>query len=172
MHYTAEIAKKEYPGCLAVFIGPCLAKRREGMDDDFIDYVISVEEIGALFVAKGIDAAKAEAVPGKKLPTATGRNFAKSGGVAAAVQARLKDPSILKETVIDGLDKAGMEKLAEFGKIHSGVIPQAPDTPNLIEVMACQGGCIAGPSVVTNPKVALMQLGKYAEKGAALAGGA
>ena len=165
MHYTAEIAKKEYPGCLAVFIGPCLAKRREGMDDDLVDYVISVEEIGALFVAKGIDAAKAEPVPGKKLPTATGRNFAKSGGVAASIRARLKDPSMLKEAVIDGLDKAGMKKLAEFGKIHSGAIPLAPDTPNLIEVMACQGGCIAGPSVVTNPKVALMQLGKYAEKG-------
>jgi iron only hydrogenase large subunit-like protein len=31
--------------------------------------------------------------------------------------------------------------------------------------MACQGGCIAGPSVITNPKVALAQLAKYAELG-------
>ncbi|GHU03272.1 hypothetical protein FACS1894147_06910 [Spirochaetia bacterium] len=166
MHYTAEIARKEYPGCITVFIGPCLAKRREGMDDDLVDYVLSVEEIGALFVAKGIDAATAKPVPGKTLPTAAGRNFARSGGVAAAVRARLADPSILKETSIDGLDKAGMKKLAEFGKIHCGALPHTPDTPNLIEVMACQGGCIAGPSVVTNPRVALMQLAKYAEKGA------
>jgi len=27
--------------------------------------------------------------------------------------------------------------------------------------MACEGGCIAGPSVITNPKVAAIQLKKY-----------
>jgi len=165
MHYTAEIAKKEYPGCITVFIGPCLAKRREGMDDELVDYVISIEELGALFVAKEIDAAQAAPAPKNRLPTSTGRNFAKSGGVAQAVKARLKDPSILKETVIDGLDKAGMKRLAEFGKIHTGKLPYTDDTPNLIEVMTCQGGCIAGPSVITNPKVALTQLAKYAEAG-------
>jgi iron only hydrogenase large subunit-like protein len=37
--------------------------------------------------------------------------------------------------------------------------------------MACQGGCIAGPSVITNPKVELAQLAKYVEKGAAVNGG-
>jgi len=82
MHYAAEIAKKENPDCITVFIGPCLAKRREGMDDEFVDYVISIEELGALFVAKEIDVAQAAPAPGSKLPTATGRNFAKSGGVA------------------------------------------------------------------------------------------
>jgi len=165
MHYAAEIAKKEFPGCVTVFIGPCLAKRGEGLDDDFVDYVISIEELGALFVAKKIDVTKAEPAPGKTLPTLTGRNFAKSGGVAESVKARLKDTSILKETVIDGLDKAGMKRLAEFGKINAGTLPCADDTPNLIEVMACQGGCIAGPCVITNTKVALSQLTKYAEAG-------
>ena len=165
MHYTAEIAKKDYPGCVTVFIGPCLAKRREGMDDEYVDYVLSIEEIGALFVAKQIDAAKATALRGKRTPTATGRNFAKSGGVAAAVRSRLQDPSILRETVIDGLDKEGMKRLAAFGRIQAGETPRAADTPNLIEVMTCQGGCIAGPSVITNPRVALTLLDKYAGKG-------
>jgi iron only hydrogenase large subunit-like protein len=168
MHYAAEIAKKEYPGCITVFIGPCLAKRQEGMDDELVDYVISIEELGALFVAKEIDVAQVPAAPGKDLPTATGRNFAKSGGVAQAVKARLKDPSILKEAAIDGLNKAGMKRLSDFGKIITGKQGAAADTPNLVEVMACQGGCIGGPSIVTNPKVALMLLSKYAEFGAKL----
>jgi [FeFe] hydrogenase (group B1/B3) len=167
MHYAAEIAKKEYPGCIPVFIGPCLAKRREGMDDEYVDYVLSIEEIGAFFVATQIEAAKAEALPGKKTPTGTGRNFAKSGGVAAAVRARLKDPAMLRETLINGLDKDGMKRLARFGKIQAGEIPLAPDTPTLVEVMTCQGGCIAGPSVITNPKVALTLLDKYSQKGTA-----
>ncbi|MDR2898010.1 MAG: monomeric [FeFe] hydrogenase [Spirochaetaceae bacterium] len=163
MHYTAELAKKEDPDCITVFIGPCLAKRREGMDDEFIDYVISIEEIGALFVAKEIDVSKSASTPGKKLATASGRNFAQSGGVAQAVKLRLKDPAVLKAAAIDGLDKDGMKRLAELGKIHKGQLPHTDDTPNLIEVMSCAGGCIAGPSVITNPKVALRQLAKYAE---------
>ncbi len=165
MHYTAEIAKREFPGCVTVFIGPCLAKRREGLDDDLVDYVISIEELGALFIAKSIDVAKATPAPGKDTPTPEGRNFAKSGGVAMAVRSFLKDASILKETVIDGLDKAGMKRLADFGKMNAGKLPLAADAPNLVEVMACQGGCIAGPSVITNPKVALSLLTKYAESG-------
>jgi len=59
-----------------------------------------------------------------------------------------------------------MKRLAEFGKVYSGKVPPAQDAPNLIEVMACQGGCIAGPSVITNPKIALSQLEKYAGFGA------
>jgi iron only hydrogenase large subunit-like protein len=164
MHYAAEIAKKNDPGCVSVFIGPCLAKRREGMDDEYVDYVLSVEEVGSLFIAKNIDVAKVPAVESASPPpTVWGRNFAKTGGVAAAVRARLTEPSMMREAVIDGLDKAGMKKLAEYGKINGGELPAAADTPNLIEVMTCQGGCIGGPSVVTNPKVALGLLAKYAE---------
>jgi [FeFe] hydrogenase (group B1/B3) len=163
MHYAAELAKKENPDCITVFIGPCLAKRREGMDDEFVDYVISIEEIGALFVAKEIDVAKANPVTGKIRASASGRNFAKSGGVAEAVKLRLKDPSILKAAFINGLDKDGMKLLSEFGKINAGKVSFTEDTPNMIEVMACAGGCISGPSVITNPKVALMQLTKYVE---------
>ena len=37
MHYTAELAKQKEPDCITVFIGPCLAKRREGMDDECVD---------------------------------------------------------------------------------------------------------------------------------------
>lgn len=166
MHYTAEIAKKADPDCISVFIGPCLAKRREGMDDEFVDYVLSIEEIGALFVAKGIDVAKTEAEPGTIIPTISGRNFAVSGGVAESVRIRLKNPEKLKATVINGLNKAGMKQLAQYGKIQSGNAPYTEDCPNLIEVMACEGGCIAGPSVITNPKVASIQLKKYVEAGA------
>ena len=158
MHYAAEMAKKEFPGCVTVFIGPCLAKRHEGLEDEFVDYVLSAEEIAAIFTAKEIDVAKAAPRPGSKTPTDTGRRFAKAGGVAAAVRVRLKNAAILRETVIDGLDKEGMKKLAEFGKIQSGEIAVNAETPNLVEVMTCHGGCIAGPSVIVNPKTALKLL--------------
>ncbi|HAH61999.1 MAG TPA: Fe-hydrogenase large subunit family protein [Treponema sp.] len=165
MHYTAEIAKNEDPKCITVFIGPCLAKRREGLDDKIVDYVLSIEEVGALFVAEKIDIASLEPKPGKNIPTATGRGFAKNGGVAEAVKVRLHDKSILRTGYINGLSKAGMKTLNMYGMINAGKIPQPVDCPNLIEVMACEGGCIGGPSVITNPKVADTLLTAYVKNG-------
>lgn len=170
MHYIAEYAKKTYPDCVSVFIGPCLAKRREGLDDEYVDYVLSVEEINAFFMAKEIDfkaPVEGTVTEHKNTDPAThsGRNFAISGGVANAVRLRLKDQSILRAAEINGLGKEGMKKLAEYGKIQAGKLPCTPETPNLVEVMSCEGGCIAGPCVITNPKAAAIQLKKYVDSG-------
>lgn len=162
MHYTAELAKKEDPDCVAVFIGPCLAKRKEGMDDPYVDYVISAEELGAFLMAKEIDIGGCGAVAHERLPTASGRDFARSGGVAEAVRVRLKNPEKLRPALVNGLDTAGMKLLAMYGK---NAAAGKPLDANLVEVMACQGGCIAGPSVITNPKVSAVQLKKYVESG-------
>ena len=51
MHYAAELAKKDAPDCVTVFVGPCLAKRREGFDDELVNYVITAEELSAFFEA-------------------------------------------------------------------------------------------------------------------------
>lgn len=165
MIYTAELAKKKDPDCVTVFIGPCLAKRREGFDSDIVDYVLSVEEINALFIAKEIDVAKQEEKPGSYLPTVSGRNFAKTGGVAESVRLRLKDKSILRPIVINGLDKNGMKILSSYGQINVGNVNAPADCPNLVEVMACEGGCIAGPLVITNPKLGSGLLNIYANSG-------
>lgn len=165
MIYTAELARKQDPECVTVFIGPCLAKRREGFDNDIIDYVLSVEEINALLLAKEIEVSKAESKTADYLPTVSGRNFAKTGGVAESVRLRLKDKSILRPVVINGLDKAGMKVLASYGQINAGNVPATNDCPNLIEVMACEGGCIAGPAVITNPKLGGGLLTIYANAG-------
>lgn len=166
MHYTAEIAKKDDADCITVFIGPCLAKKREGLDDDVVDYVLTIEEVGALFIAKEIDIASMEAAKSEgEVPTKTGRAFAKSGGVADAVKARLTGKVECRPTAINGLNKAGMKTLGLYGMMNEGKVPLKSDTPNLIEVMACEGGCISGPSVVTNPKVADMLLKGYVAGG-------
>jgi [FeFe] hydrogenase (group B1/B3) len=160
MHYTAEIARREEPQSVTVFIGPCLAKRKEGIDDPNVDYVLSAEELGALLVAKDIELGECEPVSCECQPSASGRDFARAGGVAQAVKLRLQHPEKLRETVINGLDVAGMKRLAAYGKAAAeGTAADA----NLVEVMACPGGCIAGPSVITNPKVAANQLRKYVE---------
>ncbi|MDR3335955.1 MAG: monomeric [FeFe] hydrogenase [Treponema sp.] len=156
MHYTAEIAAREHPEDLRVFIGPCLAKRKEGIDDPLIDYVLTAEEIGALFTAMGIDAAAGEEAanaggPAKKY----GRNFPWSGGVAGAVQGNLAKAENFKPVCVNGFNKEGLKTLKEWA--------EGRNTGNILEVMACAEGCIAGPMVIANPKIAINQVKKLAE---------
>ena len=165
MHYTAQIAKEDDPDCITVFIGPCLAKRREGFDDDLVDYVLSIEEINAFLIAKGIEVAAMESGEEKQIPSASGRNFAKSGGVLEAVKIRLTDQTILRPAKINGLNKAGMKTLNMYGMINSGKLSAPENSPNLIEVMACEGGCIAGPCAIVDVKKAELQLDKYVKSG-------
>ena len=161
MHYTAEFVKKEYPDCITVFIGPCLAKRREGFDDEYVDYVITAEELNAFFIAKEIELSKLESIEKQNKPSSTARNFARTGGVANAVKSRLKNPEKLKLDIINGLNKDGMKKLKMYGDINAGKIEAPENAGNLVEVMSCEGGCIAGPCVISKTTIASVQLDKY-----------
>lgn len=164
MHYTAQLAKKLYPNCITVFIGPCLAKRREGFDDENVDYVISAEELGAFFEAKQINLLNLEALEKEDKPSSSARKFARTGGVAEAVKLRLKNPDILKLDIINGLDKEGMKKLKKYGDINAGKIAADENTGNLVEVMSCEGGCVAGPCVISKINIANIQLDKYVKE--------
>ena len=144
-----------------------MAKRREAYDDKYIDYVLTVDELDAWFTAKEINITKMEAKPGKYLPTVSGRNFAKTGGVAESVRLRLKDDSILKPYVVNGMTAPMVKQLQMWGRMVAGALPFPPSAPNLVEVMCCEGGCIAGPGIIANPKLGGGLLMKYANAGTA-----
>lgn len=144
MHYTAEIVKNDSPECIAVFIGPCVAKRKEGFDDDLVDYVLTFEEVGALLIANDVEVAILEGEEDSNPPSAEARGFAVVGGVAAAVQAIAGDA--VKPVTINGLSHKAIKKLRHFA---AGNCPG-----NLVEVMACEGGCVGGAGVVAASKYA------------------
>ena len=55
---TARSIKKEHPNAKVVFIGPCAAKKLEASRRTVrsdVDFVITFEELDAMFAAKGID---------------------------------------------------------------------------------------------------------------------
>lgn len=141
MHFVAETVRQRSPDAVTVFVGPCVAKRHEGMLDECVDYVLTFEELFALFAAKGIEPAEAE------LPAtgahAEGRGFAVSGGVAGAVQSVADDPAKVRPVQINGLDRKGLAMLRSFLK---GKCPG-----NLVEVMTCEGGCVNGAGVCNRP---------------------
>jgi iron only hydrogenase large subunit-like protein len=141
MHYAAKIARERFPEAKTVFIGPCIAKRKEAIEDPNVDFVMTFEELGAFFKGFDIDVDECEHSPLDTI-TKESRGFGRAGGVIEAVKAIGLQVDI-KAVQIEGLNKKSMSLLKGFCK--------GKGTGNFIEVMACEGGCIAGPSSYIDP---------------------
>lgn len=155
LYYTAEIVKKEHPDAVTVFFSPCNAKRKEAMQNPNVDFVLNYEELGAWFVALGVQVSECGEVEFKTEASAEARNYAVTGGVAKAVQTLLPEHIPAYPVVINGLDKQSIRDLKKYAK--NGVC----ELGNLIEVMACPGGCLGGNGTVNAYKQALKQLTGY-----------
>ena len=152
LYYIAEIVKKQYPDAITVFISPCVAKRKETMENPNVDYVMTYEELGALFIAKRIEVAECEEEKFDTESSKQGRNFGVTTGVAEAVKSVCKNPEEVKPYVISGLTKDTAKELKNFAKNKS-----CPGC-NLVEVMCCEGGCIGGNATINIPRVAKKEL--------------
>ncbi len=138
---TARTIKKEHPNAKVVFIGPCAAKKLEAMRRTVrsdVDFVITFEELQAMFDAKDIDLSKYEAESSFHNATGAGRGYAYAGGVANAIENCVKE-------YYPGVDVkiAHAEGLAECKKILS-LAKVGRMNGCLIEGMGCPGGCVAG----------------------------
>lgn len=150
---TARSIKKKHPDAKVVFIGPCAAKKLEASSEEIrsdVDFVITFEELKAIFSAKEIDFSKYE--PGRAMHDATGagRGYAVAGGVACAVEQCIHEYYPGTEVLIEhaeGLSECKkMLLLAKAGK-KDGC---------MIEGMGCTGGCIAGVGTILSiPKAKL-----------------
>ncbi|SHH23808.1 monomeric [FeFe] hydrogenase [Thermosipho atlanticus] len=145
---------KKYPDYEIVFIGPCIAKKLEAKKNGIPHYVLTFEEIGALFAAFEIEPMllEEESIEG---PSSYGWNFASTGGVANAVKYYLKKEGFsdlaenIKIVSANGLSEC-MKTLKE---IKSGKIQV-----EIFEGMACDGGCIGGPGILVDPRIAFNNL--------------
>lgn len=151
MVYTAQECKRLWPEARTVFIGPCLAKKQEAFNDINTDYVISFEELGTILAALNIQLADQEPGIADLVGSRLGKGFAASGGVAAALSAT--DQNSLKIHKIDGITSQSVKVLNAFSK---GKCPG-----NFLEVMACEGGCIAGPNSLNTTDLAKRLLTKH-----------
>lgn len=157
---TSRFIKQMDPKARVVFIGPCVSKKAEAMEDelkDDIDYVLTFEELAAMLDALEIDLNKCN---DGKLNNASyyGRIFARSGGVTEAVEHVIESEEIdieLKPVKCNGIkdcDKA--LKMAKVNRLNG----------NFIEGMACEGGCISGPASLHHAPKDKNELDKYGKK--------
>lgn len=157
MYYTAEVVKKELPDCISVFVGPCYAKRVEAESDPFVDYVITYEELGAMFEAAKIKVEESEEVNFAEISCYQGRQFPVTGGVAGAVKSLVDGKVEMRPETIDGLTKENLKLLKRYAL-------KGCDN-NMIEVMCCEGGCVAGPGCLAMARKSAIAVDKYVKTG-------
>lgn len=157
MYYAAEKIKQEHPDFVTVFVGPCYAKRVEAEDDPFVDYVITFEELGAMFDADKIKVDESEPLEFTEISCYQGRQFPVSGGVAGAVKSLVEGKAEMRAETVDGLTKEGLKTLKRYAL-------KGCDS-NMIEVMCCEGGCVAGPGCLAMPRKAALAVDKYVKTG-------
>ena len=138
---TARSIKQKRPETRVVFIGPCASKKleasRRAVRSD-VDFVITFEELAAMFDAKGIDFDTYD----KEVPvhdaTGAGRGYAIATGVAAAIEECINEYYPGVDVLIEHA-----EGLSDCQKILLMAKAGKKDGC-LIEGMACPGGCVAG----------------------------
>ena len=138
---TARSIKKEHPNAKVVFIGPCAAKKLEAMRKTVrsdVDFVITFEELDAMFEARGTDPKTIESQGHLHDATAAGRGYAVAGGVSKAIENCIHEyyPDVeVQIEHVEGLDECKkVLMLAKAGRKNG----------YLIEGMGCPGGCVAG----------------------------
>lgn len=160
MHYSAEAVKQEGPDTVTVFVGPCIAKRQEAMKDTEIDHVLTTDEFGAMLVAAEIELDECAEEQAPRPAQAEARAFAVSGGVTEAVQAVTENPEQIHAQLVDGLDKKTLKLLSVWAR-------KGLANKNFIEVMSCQGGCVAGPCNLDSPRLAAQRVKQFAQEASA-----
>ena len=161
LFYTAQTVKNKLQDAKLVFISPCVAKRKEVLENDNIDFIMNYTELSALFKALNIDVKSLEETGFDNESSKQGRNFGVTTGVAQAVikASEIEGNSIdIKPVIINCLNKDTIKQLKKYA--NEGICPEG----NLIEVMCCEGGCIGGNAVIEEQRKAIKSIQSLVEK--------
>lgn len=141
----ARILKEENPGCSIVFIGPCIAKKKECRESGLFDGVLTFEELEELFEELDIQPEDTKEAENQYW------NRARVFPVSTGVIKTLKNPSADYEYIaVDGASRC-REVLEEIDRLE-GIF---------VELNTCQGACVNGPctlnredsSIISNARV-------------------
>ena len=128
----ARLLKKRYPEAEVVFIGPCIAKKREARESGVIAGVLTFEELSEMFAAKNIDLDAIASVGNQKEGAANkARYYPISRGIIKSFESL---PGGYEYVAVDGVHRSfdvleGIEDLEGM----------------FIEINCCEYACINGP---------------------------
>ena len=138
---VSRLIKAKEPDAVTVFIGPCLAKKSEVVDQQIpgnADYVLTYSELRAIMRAKGV--ALQPCGNDDQIASTYGKRFANSGGVTEAVLQSLKESGEDIDAKVYRANGAAECKKALL-LLRAAKLPE-----DFVEGMICDGGCVGGPS--------------------------
>lgn len=159
-----RMIKKLHPDAVTVFIGPCLAKKKEAKEPDVagaVDYVLTFQEMQQIFEAAQI---RPEACPEseKDHSSRAGRIYARTGGVSEAVQETVKQLCPDREIQVKAEQADGARACKEMiERIRNG-----ETDANFFEGMGCPGGCVGGPRAVLDVQEGRKNVEEYGKSAA------
>ena len=138
----AKMLRQRFPGCKVIFIGPCIAKKREARESGLIAGVLTFEDLRRLMVERGLtfplpDAVALEGekygctgIPGEN-PANRSKSYPIRRGIIHAFEAR---PQGYDYVAVDGPLNC-VNTLENIDKV-SGVF---------FEMNMCENACVSGP---------------------------
>ena len=152
----AKMLKKHYPNCKVVFVGPCVAKKKESdMNDSIVDYALTYKEFVEMMDWFGVDFDFTNPTEDDVfIPQRAnkGRLFPVDGGMIANMIKSEEVASINNNnSPISYMTFSGVKNIKE-------IIEDADrfeiSNKLFLELMICEGGCIKGPGTLNDKSVA------------------
>lgn len=141
-----RMIKMLHPDAVTVFVGPCMAKKKEAREPDIadaVDYVLTFQEVQDIFDAADIHPEMLEDSQ-KDHSSRAGRIYARTGGVSEAVRETVNRLSPDRRIRVKAEQADGILACREIiERLRKGVMDA-----NFFEGMGCQGGCVGGPKIL------------------------
>ena len=128
----AKMIRKKRPDAKVVFIGPCIAKKKEAHESGVVDGVLTFEDLAAMFENKGIVLSEIAHIPSKA-----------SGGVNRAKYYPISRGIIKSfENYIDGYEFVAVDGAEKCKEVLENIESLSG---MFIEMNSCDSACVNGP---------------------------
>ena len=159
---AGRIVKKLHPDAVTVFIGPCMAKKKEAREPDIadaVDFVLTFQETEAFFHAMNVIPEELPADE-REHSSRAGRIYARTSGVSEAVRTTVEQLNPDKKVKVKAEQADGVMACKELiEKIQKG-----ETAGNFFEGMACSGGCVGGPKAIIGKEEGKELVNRYGDE--------
>lgn len=131
MQAHAKLIKERHPESAVVFIGPCISKKDEAEKYKIVDCVLTFEELMEWFE-------EAEIAPERTQKIDESRYLSRFFPVAGGIVKTMDPAGGYRHMVVDGMQNC----INAIKEIEAGGLNGC-----FVEMSACQGSCVNGPSI-------------------------
>lgn len=159
---AGRVVKRLHPEAVTVFIGPCMAKKKEAREEDIadaVDYVLTFQEVQDMFEAADIHPEQL-GEDEKEHSSRAGRIYARTGGVSEAVKVTVKQLNPERKIEVRAEQADGVPACREMIER----LKKGETKANFFEGMGCPGGCVGGPKIIIGKEEGRENVERYGQE--------